>query len=370
MVFVPDFIGSRSYTMGVELELQLLDPVTLNLVPAAGRVLDNVPEMMQKRIKPEFIQSMVEVATGVCEDINEVEEDLRESLASLTDLCGQSGCMFFASSLHPFARYQDQLLTPGERYAALMAELQIAGRRMISQGLHVHIGLPDGETAIRVCDAIRPYLPLLLAMTTSSPYFGNVDTGYASYRSRLLDGLSRSGLPYTFRTWDRFRELITDLHRAHLITDVRDIWWDVRPHPDFGTVEIRICDLPVRFTEISAVAALIQALVKTLAETTFLPTFPRLEIINNNKWQAARYGIDGRYVDLERVSVPLTIREAIVDLLAKVRQSSELLGTSARLNGIYEILVHGTGSMKMRTVYDRCKDHHQVIRTLAGDFFN
>lgn len=369
MTFIPEFKASKPYTIGVEAEFQLLDDKTFDLASVAPEILAKIPADYKERIKPEFIQSMVEVATGVCHDISEVENDLRDSIGLLSKLAAESGCHIFASSLHPFADYNAQKLTPGKRYAALMEELQLAGRRLITQGLHVHIGLADRETLIKVCDGMRPYLPLLLAATTSSPYYGGEDTGFCSYRSRLLDALSRSGLPYTFRSWEHFNILINDLNRAGLIEDIRDIWWDVRPHPDLGTVEVRICDLPVRFDELLAVVALIQALVKKLAESPPVNSFPRLEIISSNKWQAARHGLAGKFVDLDNSSEFMIIKDALRNVVTSVGSQARDLQVSAYVGKIESIIENGTGAAKKRRLMAAGNDFKAMIAKLAGDFW-
>jgi carboxylate-amine ligase len=184
-----------------------------------------------------------------------------------------------------------------------------------------------------------------------------------------MDALTRAGIPYTFKNWDNYNKLVTDLHNAGLITDVRDIWWDVRPHPDLGTVEVRICDLPVTFTEILAVAAFIQALVKTLAESPEVEAFPRLEIIANNKWQAARHGLRGKFIDLTNISTPLTIVQAIENTLAFSRNASQALHTQGHIDNIHGIIRNGTGADKIRKYLSTEMTFIDCIRKLYGDFW-
>jgi len=369
MTFLPDFVPSKPYTIGIEAEFQLINARSCDLTPTAPEILADVPDSFMNKIKPEFIQSMLEVATSACGTIEEIETDLRTTIELFEQLAENAGCQIFASSLHPFADYREQSLTEGKRYATLMEELQITGRRLISQGLHVHIGLPDRATLIKVCDGMRQHLPLLLALSSSSPYYGGEDTGFCSYRSRLLDSLIRSGIPYTFRSWENFNQLISDLHNAGLIEDVRDIWWDVRPHPDFGTVEVRICDLPVTFSEILAITALIQALVKTLAEKPLAHTFPRLEIIANNKWQAARHGLSGKFIDIDDISSPLTIKTAIENTLILCQKASEALHTEKYLDDVRKILISGTGTDKLRAMHEQSMTFCESIQVLRGDFW-
>ncbi len=370
MTFIPDFSPSKPYSIGVEVEFQLIDKNFYDLSQVGPDILQKVPAGFLHKIKPEFIQSMVEVATDVCQNVDEVEDDLRSTIQFLSKIADDCDSFIFSSSLHPFADYHDQLLTPGDRYAKLMEELQIAGRRLITQGLHVHVGMPDCETLIRVCDGIRPYLPLFLALTTSSPFYGGEDTGFYSYRSRLLDALSRSGLPYTFKNWQNYIELVTDLHNAGLIEDVRDIWWDVRPHPALGTVEIRICDIPVKFSEILSIVAFVQALVKTLAESSPKNSYPRLEIIANNKWQAARHGLDGKYIDLDNISTPLTIKKAINNTLELSSHSFKSLKSEKYIQNIEGIVASGTGTDKFKAMVKKGLSFTDCIKKIKGDFWN
>lgn len=364
-----EFRPSKPYTLGVELELQLLDSAHYNLTSAAPSILGELPIDFKDRIKPEFIQSMVEVASGICNNLAELETDLKRSINFLEGLADEKDCLIFASSLHPFAPYRDQIVSPGKRYAALMEELQLSGRRLITQGLHIHVGLPDGPTAIKVCNSIRQYLPLLLALTTSSPFYGGEDTGFFSYRSRLLDALPRAGLPHPFADWEDFRELLLLFKRTDIIKDIRDIWWDVRPHPDLGTIEIRICDLPVRFDEIIAVAGLVQALVVTLAEKTARHNYPPLELIATNKWQAARHGLAGKFIDQECISEPLSMKEAVERLLARTEEAAKRLGCRDSRQVIRRIMAEGSGAHRQKLLFKGPDSFRKMIMQLQKDFW-
>jgi len=365
-----DFKASRPYTLGVELELQIIDPNGLDLTPAAPTLLARLPDGFKERIKPEFICSMVEIASKVCNNIGEVADDLKQSITILEKLADQNGCQIFASSLHPFAPYRKQQVSPGERYAALMEELQLSGRRLITQGLHVHVGLTDGPISIKVCNSIRQYLPLLLALTASSPFYGGEDTGFFSYRSRLLDALARAGLPHPFNDWQDFQQLLRTLKGTGIIADIRDIWWDVRPHPDLGTLEIRICDLPVRFDEIIAIAGLIQSLVKTLAEKTEPHDHPPLELIATNKWQAARHGLEGSFIDHNLTSDPLSIREAIERLILRTSNATEQLGCQKIHPILQRMMETGNGAQRMRDIYTATESFEEVISRLQKEFWH
>ena len=365
-----NFIPSKPYTLGVELELQLLDQEHYNLTSSAPSILAELPVDFKDRIKPEFIQSMVEVASGICNNLEDLETDLKRSINTLENLVRRNGCLLFASSLHPFAPYREQIVSPGERYAALMEELQLSGRRLITQGFHIHIGLPDGPTAIKVCNSIRQYLPLLLALTTSSPFYGGEDTGFFSYRSRLLDSLARAGLPHPFKDWEEFRKLLLLFKRTGVIEDIRDIWWDVRPHPDLGTIEIRICDLPIRFNEIISITGLVQSLVVTLAEKNAPNDYPPLELIATNKWQAARHGLDGKFVDQDRISEPLSMRAAIERLLYRTEDAAQRLGCSGNRQEINRILTNGSGAHRQKLLYKDLGGFRDMIINIQKDFWN
>jgi carboxylate-amine ligase len=363
-----DFQPSAPYTLGVELEIQLLDQRSLNLAPAAQDILADLPADLKERIKPEFIRSMVELATGVCGDLRAVELDLRQSYEILEKRAGRSGCLLFAASLHPFARHCRQVLSPGRRYAELLEELQLVGRRLISQGLHVHVGLPDAATTIRVFNEIRRYLPLCLALTTSSPFYEGEDTGFHSYRSKLMDALARAGMPRPFKDWQELGQVFALLCRAGAIRDIREIWWDVRPHPDFGTLEVRICDLPGRFDEILAMTALIQALVKTLAEQNRPAADHPQEIIISNKWEAARHGLAGLFIEPTGQGSPGTISAACRKLLEMTGPAARQLGTREHYVVLERILETGTSGDRLRSLHRQGLAFPEIIQLLRRDF--
>jgi len=261
-----DLISSNSYSLGVEIEFQILDKEDLNLVPFAPMLLDQASQILLPRLSQEFIKSILEIQTGICSDLRDVENDLLQTCALAEELAVDNNFLLYAASLHPFARAAGQELSEDKRYQQIMQELQLIGRRFISQGLHVHIGMPDGDTAIRVCNLIQGLLPLFLTLSSSSPFYQGEDTGLMSYRTKLFEVLPLAGIYEFFSDWQHFTEEIEDLKKYGIIKGFRDLWWDTRPNPEFGTIEIRICDLPVKFTNIPALVALIQSTVVWLAE--------------------------------------------------------------------------------------------------------
>lgn len=365
------FTSNEHYSIGVEIEFQILDKDSYDLVPLAPLLLKNSPEILSSRITHEFIRSILELQTGVCQNVADVENDLMETCSMAKELAGDNGCILHASSLHPFAKHSDQVLTSDERYERIMNELQIVGRKFISQGLHIHIGLPDGDTAIRVCNSIQPYLPLLLSLSTSSPYSDGEDTGLLSYRTKLFEVLPQSGLYESFDSWQKFIAEVEKLRAFGIISSLSDLWWDTRPNPHFGTVEIRVCDLPGRFGDILALVAIIQSLVAYLVENVLETDVLNMQIMKANKWQAVRYGLDGRFIDpLQHLNFgPITVKEGIQILVDKLSPYAAKLGCQEYMALHKRIVDYGTSAHYQREIYSRNKNFKEVIHTLHQGFW-
>jgi carboxylate-amine ligase len=362
------FNKSPAPTIGVELELQILDTETLELKSLGHEILNMVPDSKKERIKPEFIQSMLEINTGICSSVAEVEKDLKETYTMLNEFTEGSGATLYAASLHPFSKTKDQTVADHPRYKKIMEELQIVGRRFITQGLHVHIGVDDEEKVIKINNNMRIYLPILLALTTSSPFYEGMDTGLMSYRSKLFESLPLAGMPDYLDDWEEFNLLVNLLKKNAIIESVKDIWWDVRPHPDFGTVEIRICDLPYSMRDILAITALIQALVLALAEQFENPE-PHSQILRSNKWQATRYGLEGFYVD-PFFARKYSMKEAAINLYRHVRPVAEELKSIDYLDEIPAILERQTGAHLQKNCYqENGNSFTKMIRTMQEHFF-
>jgi carboxylate-amine ligase len=365
------FTQSPKYTLGVEVEFQTLDRATWDLAPLAPVLLENAPSLLRPRLSPEFIQSILEIQTGICFSLVDVENDLMQTISLTEELATDNNCMLFSASLHPFALYREQLLTTNDRYARIMEELQIVGRRFISQGFHVHVGLPDGDTAIRVCNRIQAYLPVLLSLSTSSPYSQGEDTGLMSYRTKLFEALPLAGVFSHIPNWKEFIEMIRELQRVEVINSVRDLWWDARPNAEFGTLEVRVCDLPTRFSDILGITAMIQALVATLAEdkTSCPPLNPY--VVQANKWQAARHGLRGTYVDPTGMLTAerITYHEAVRTLMKLIEPMTVRLGSEKYIGYIDRILAHGTGADFLRRRYYETGDLQAVVQSLQREFW-
>ena len=362
-----EFNSSKPFSLGVEIELQIIDRESLNLVSRAPEIIAMVPDNLRERIKPEFIRSMLEVNTDVCTSMEEVEQDLAQLIREAEKLARANSCFLYAASLHPFARHQEQELYDHPRYVRIMDDLQLVGRRFITQGLHVHVGMDDRTAAIRVCDSIRLFLPILLALTCSSPYYEGIDTGLNSYRAKLFEALPLAGMPDQLESWDKYLEMVRLLTNTGIITGVRDLWWDVRPHPDFGTIEVRICDLPSTFGEIMAIVALIQGLVAEMTESD-KHLNPNMQVLKSNKWQAARYGLAGTFV-YPLLQKKISMQEAAGEIFAKVGPTMEKLGTSRYLPHLQQIIASGTSADHQRNIFAAQKDFSAIIKELHLKFW-
>ncbi len=365
------FTPSESYSIGVEIEFQVLAKNTLNLAPLAPLLLQNSPKILLPRITHEFIRSILELQTGVCGNVRDVENDLMETCSMAEELAEDNGCLLHAASLHPFAKSSEQILTNNERYEKIMEELQIVGRQFISQGLHVHVGLPDGDTAIRVCNIVQLYLPLLLSLSASSPFSQGEDTGLLSYRTKLFEVLPLAGIYEHFTDWKHFTSEVNSLINLGVIGSISDLWWDARPSPDYGTIELRICDVPGRFTDILALVAFMQSIIAYIVEERKEDYPFNQQILRTNKWQAVRYGLDGTFIDPSGhlAENKISMRQAIEALISKVTPHSLNLNSNHYLMMLNRILECGTNAEYQRKIYGDYGSFEAVIQRTHEEFW-
>ena len=361
------FNESRSPTVGVEVELQVIDPKTKNLVSGAPRILERVKDI--SHVKSELIESTVELNTDVCDDIAVVRTELTDRLRSLFALCDALGYELAATGTHPFSRWAEQEITDRERYHLLVNRCQWPARRLMIFGLHVHVGIESGEKAIAIFNSLSGYIPHLLALSASSPYFEGEETGLASCRVKIFESLPTAGLPYRLLNWAEFRRLMITLVNAKAIESVREIWWDIRPHPDFGTVEVRICDGLSTLDDIIAMTAMIQALVVWLGdqydEGSYLPLQPNW-IVRENKWRASRWALDAEMiVDEEGHLEPLV--EGIDRLIGSLESVSRRLGCHAELMRVRDMMTKGPSYARQRQVYAETGDFRQVVSSVVRE---
>ena len=362
------FTPSPNPPLGGEIELQIVDPVTFNLKQGSVRLLERLGDDHPK-IKQELTQSTIEVITGICGDVAESVDDLGGSLRELYALGDELGLAFSGAGTHPFGQWRDQKVFPNDRYQSLVEKIQWPARRLLIYGLHVHVGVSSGEKAIAVSNALASYLPHMLAVSASSPFVDFEDTGLASTRSKIFEGMPTAGLPYRLANYGEFQRFMNTLVRAKAIETIREIWWDIRPHPNFGTLEVRICDTPSTMHELASLVALVQCLVVALGERYEKGAPLRLLkpwILRENKWRAARHGLDADVIcDNDGDHAPL--REQIPDLVAKLEPVAERLGCLDELRGLHRVLEEGASYERQRRTLERTKRLPDVVASLSSE---
>jgi glutamate---cysteine ligase / carboxylate-amine ligase len=349
------FGASAPYTVGVEEEFQLVDCSTRELAPAIEAVIGATPDGSE-RMARELFQDCVEMRTPVFSNITELAGDLPTLRLEVAKAAEKAGVRIAASGLHPISDPFVQRFTPGERYELMEEELGSLARLQIIYALHVHVAVPDGEAAIRATNALLRHVPLFVALSANSPFWNGMDTGFASARVKIRDASPRSGLPPTFCDWEEFEDYTDALVAMGNIPDFSWFWWDVRPHPRHGTVELRVPDAQAESDYVIALAALTQCLVATAK--AYAPEDARYT--SENKWRAIRRGLDARLYDFE-TKEERGARETARDLVARLRPVSQDLGCEAELEGVLEILQRGTGAELQRAAYERRGSFEDVV---------
>jgi carboxylate-amine ligase len=349
------FAHSPDLTLGVELELQLLDPQTRDLSPACGRVLEEIG-LDHPNVRPELFQSMLEVSTGVCRDVSQVRRELDQTLGLVRVACEKLGVALASSGSHPFARYSDRIVYPAERYQNLIDRNRWVARRLMIFGMHVHVGARDGAHAMALINGLMPYLPHVLALSASSPFWQGRDTGLASSRITIFEALPTAGHPCVFDTWPDFEYAFDAMIASHAIKSVKDIWWDIRPSPGYGTVEIRIADCPPTMSETMAIVALLHSLCAWIDEEYREPA-NRLRTqpywaVRENKWRASRWGLDAEAVVDDRGQTVL-LREDLSSILSELAPHAERIGARDELQNLTRPLQQGGSYERQRRVYER-----------------
>jgi carboxylate-amine ligase len=347
------FNASAGSSLGVEVELQLVDSTSRELRSGASEILRRLEKERGEphpKAKNELMESNIELITGVCSTVAEARADLETTLADVRPVAEALGLRLLCAGTHPFSDWAAQDITPDERYHRLVEEVQWPARRMAIFGIHTHVGIRSGEKAIAIANALTAYIPHFLALSASSPWFEGRDTGLASARSKVFEGLPTAGLPQLLDGWAEFSELMNTLIEARAISSIREIWWDIRPHPNFGTVELRICDGLPTMTEIATVAALAQCLVEwmdTLIDRGYGLPCPKAWIVGQNKWRAARYGVDAELIVDERGSLR-PLRTAIEELVDELTPVARRLDCEDALAHTLQILEHGPSYLRQR----------------------
>jgi carboxylate-amine ligase len=360
------FVSNDRPSLGVEIELQLVDARTMALRSGILEILATLPKEYSGSVKPELMQCYLEINTGVCRDVGEVERDLIPKVRAVQDAAARCGLRLFWGATHPFSHWIDQEVTPNERYQGLIDLLQDTARRLVTFGLHVHVGLDSGDKAIMVCDRIMGHLPMLLALSCNSPFWNGRNTGLLSHRVKVMEGLPTAGLPPLMRNWSEYVWLLNHMVETGFIKTIREIWWDVRPHHNFGTVEVRICDMPPDLPSVLALTALIQCLVVDLSEEIDRGTYQfdcHPMMVRQNKWRACRYGMDAQLVDLtSRRTVP--VRTVIRDLVERLAPTAEALGCASQLRSVLDMAERPTGAQRQLAIYTETGDLAEVVRRM------
>jgi len=355
--------SAKQFTLGIEEEFQIVDPQTRELRSHVSEILAESKTLLGEQVKPEMIQSMIEVNTGICKDIKAARTDITNLRAILSGLVRKQGLEIVAAGTHPFSRWQDQKIFENARYELIVEENQMIARSLLTFGLHVHVGIPDPERAIQIMNAVRYMLPHVLALSTSSPFWLGVHTGLKSYRSELFTRFPRTGIPDHFESDSAFQRYVQLLIKTGCIDDAKKIYWDVRPHPFFPTLEFRICDIPTRVDDTIAIAALFQALVAKVDRLLDQNLTFRLHhkmLIEENKWRAVRYGLDGQMIDFGK-GEEVPIRDVIRELLHFVDKVVDDLGSRQEINHIYTILERGTSADEQLRVWRETGDIKSVV---------
>lgn len=353
-----------SFTLGVEEEYQTIDPVSRDLRShIETELLNDGKRILKERVKAELHQSVVEVGTGICKNIQEARADLLELRQSIVTLAKQHGLRIAAASTHPFADWKHQEIYPDPRYYTIVEDLQQVARANLIFGLHVHVGIEDREAQIHLMNAARYFVPHILALTTNSPFWLGLETGLKSYRGKVFDKFPRTNIPDYFGSYTEYENMVKLLIQTNCIDNAKKIWWDIRPHPTFSTLEFRVMDIPMRLDETIAITALIQATVAKLYKLYEANQGFRLYrrmLIMENKWRASRYGLDGKIIDFgKRIEVP--VRDLIYEYLELVDDVVDELGSRNEINYIHTILERGTGADRQLRVFRETGDLRKVV---------
>jgi carboxylate-amine ligase len=351
------------FTLGIEEEFQIIDPETRELRSHIAQILEDGKLLLAENVKPEMHQSVVEMGTDVCQDINEAREQVTKLRRNLANLAKKKNLRIAAAGTHPFSHWKDQRITSDPRYKTIVMDMQQVARANLIFGLHVHVGVNDRETALHIMNAGRYFLPHIFALSTNSPFWLGRNTGFKSYRSKVFDRFPRTGIPDYFNSIEEYDNFVNLLVKTNCIDNAKKIWWDIRAHPVFKTLEFRICDIPMRVDETIVLAAIMQAVVaklhKLIKQNLGFRLYRRA-LIAENKWRAARYGIEGKLIDFgKKTEVPYSY--LIQELLDFVDDVVDELGSREELKYVNKILEMGTGADRQLAIWEQSYDTKSVV---------
>jgi glutamate---cysteine ligase / carboxylate-amine ligase len=360
---------AHRFTIGVEEEFQIIDPETLALRSHVVQLLSAASHGLGDQVKQEMHQSIVETGTKICENVSELRLEMHRTRGELVAAAERTGLQVAAAGTHPFSSWIDQVISPGERYQNIVEEMGQLARSLLIFGMHVHIAMPDKQTTIDMMNMVRYFLPHLLALSTSSPFWMGRNTGLKSFRTTVFRRFPRTGIPEQFLSWSEYENFVNLLVKLNCIDNPKKIWWDVRPHPAFGTLEFRMFDVATRVEEAVAIAALTQAIIVKLHKLYTKNISWRLyrrALIEENKWRAARYGIEGKFIDFgKEEEVPM--RALMPELLEFVDDVLDELGSRSAVEYVHTILNNGTSAERQLRVFEQHGDLKDVVRHLVTE---
>ncbi|MBC7849908.1 MAG: carboxylate-amine ligase [Chitinophagaceae bacterium] len=363
-------INFKHFTLGIEEEYMVIDPESRELKSHQQKIVTEGQKVIKDKVKAEMHQAVVEVGTDICQNIDEAFTDVATLRKTISHIAGELGLGVAAAGTHPFSHWQSQLITDHARYYEIVNELQEAARSNLIFGLHVHVGMETREMANHIANSTRYFLPHIYALSTNSPFWEGRSTGYKSFRTKVFDKFPRTGIPESFESIEAYDNYIKLLVKTNCIDNAKKIWWDLRVHPFFNTVEFRICDVPMTVPETIAIAALFQAvcakIYKLRLQNLNFIQYSRA-LINENKWRASRYGIDGRMIDFGKEEEANT-RVLIYELLDFIDDVVDQLGSRHAVNYVNKMLEQGTGADRQIKVFEESKSLVSVVDYISGQF--
>ncbi len=359
------------FTLGIEEEFAIVDPETRELRSHIQEILECGKVILKEQIKPEMHQSVVELGTEICQSIVDARAHVIELRSRLAELAGRSGLKIASVGTHPFSHWRDQLITQGERYQEIVKDMQQLARANLIFGLHVHVGIPNRELAIHVMNQARYFLPHIYALSVNSPFWVGQDTGLKGYRLKVFERFPRTGIPDAFESLSEYEDYCKLLVKTGCVDNAKKIWWDIRLHPFFDTLEVRVCDAQSRVDDTLAIAALIQAVVaklhKLLHQNITFRVYRR-RLLDENRWRASRYGIDGKLIDFGR-EAEVETRSLLNELLEFVSTEVNELGTENEMAHIERIIREGTGADRQLGVWERTQDMKGVVDQIVAETY-
>lgn len=363
-------LNYKGFTLGVEEEYMVLDPVTHELKSHEQKIVHEGQKVIKDKVKAEMHQAVVEVGTDICADVDEAYTDVSTLRKTISGIAQDLGFAMGAAGTHPFSHWESQLITDHIRYNEIVNELQEAARSNLIFGLHVHVGMESREMANHIANSTRYFLPHIYALSTNSPFWEGRMTGYKSYRTKVFDKFPRTGIPEAFDSIEAYDNYVKLLIKTNCIDNAKKIWWDLRVHPFFNTVEFRICDVPMTVDETITIAALFQAICARIynlrSKNLNFIQYSRA-LLNENKWRASRYGVDGHLIDFGKEQ-EVNTRALIYELLDFVDPVLDHLGSRHRLAHVHKILEGGTGADRQLAVFEQQKNLTSVVQYIQSQF--